>query len=148
LYYFSPALATFEQQKLTKVTVLVDEIDLGHVFIIDPNDPTNLIKAECTNPEYAQGLTMYAHLEAQKIKKQMAQADLRRLGEKANLIARWHLLKKIQEDLQRKKPKLRQLVIDFPEEIKNLSMPIKPCPIVAEEQQATTGYTAFSSMEI
>lgn len=148
LYYFSPALATFEQQKLTKVIVLVDEIDLGHVFIVDPNDPTNLIKAECTNPSYAQGLTMYAHQEAQKIKKQMAQADLRRLGEKANLLARWHLLKQIQEDLQRKKPKLRQLVIDFPEEIKNLSMPIKPSPIVAEEQQATDGYTAFSSMEI
>lgn len=78
----------------------------------------------------------------------MAQADLRRLGEKANLLARWHLLKKIQEDLQRKKPKLCQLAIDFPEEIKNLSMPIKPSPIVAEEQQATDGYTAFSSMEI
>ena len=61
----------------------------------------------------------------------MAEADLRRLGEKANLLARWHL-KKDQEDLQRKKPKLRQLVIDFPEEIKNLSMPIKPSPIVAE----------------
>ncbi|MFW1950151.1 Mu transposase C-terminal domain-containing protein [Acinetobacter bereziniae] len=148
LYYFSPALATFEQQKLTKVIVLVDEIDLGHVFIVDPNDPTNLIKAECTNPSYAQGLTMYAHQEAQKIKKQMAQADLRRLGEKANLLARWHLLKQIQEDLQRKKPKLRQLIIDFPEEIKNLSMPIKPSPIVAEEQQATDDYTAFSSMEI
>lgn len=48
--------------------VLVDEIDLGHVFIVDPNDPTNLIKAECTNPSYAQGLTMYAHQEAQKSK--------------------------------------------------------------------------------
>lgn len=130
------------------MTVLVDEIDLGHVFIVDPNDSTNLIKAKCTNLDYAQGLTMYAHQEAQKIKKQMAQADLRRLGEKANLLARWHLLKKIQEDLQRKKPKLHQLVIDFPEEIKNLSMPIKPSPIVAEEQQATDNYTAFSSMEI
>ncbi|APU47943.1 MULTISPECIES: Mu transposase C-terminal domain-containing protein [Acinetobacter] len=152
LYYFSPALATFEQQKLTKVIVLVDEIDLGHVFIVDPNDPTNLIKAECTNPSYAKGLTMYAHQEAQKIKKQMAQADLRRLGEKANLVARWHLLKKIQEDLQRKKPKLRQLLIDFPEEVQNLSRPIQQNATLNEstpsEDQKSNFYSSFSSMEI
>lgn len=152
LYYFSPTLSTFEQQKLSNVTVLVDEIDLGHVFIIDPNDPTNLIKAECTNPDYSQGLTMYAHQEVKKIKKQMSQADLRRLGENANLLARWQLLKKIQEDVQRKKPKLRQLKIDIPEEIKNLAMPIQASPIVAEtsdeKQQVSNSYTAFSSMEI
>lgn len=152
LYYFSPALATFEQQKLTKVIVLVDEIDLGHVFIVDPNDPTNLIKAECTNPSYAKGLTMYANQEAQKIKKQMAQADLRRLGEKANLVARWHLLKKIQEDLQRKKPKLRQLLIDFPEEVQNLSRPIQQNATLNEstpsEDQKSNFYSSFSSMEI
>ncbi|MCH4248515.1 MAG: DDE-type integrase/transposase/recombinase [Acinetobacter populi] len=152
LYYFSPALATLEQQKMIKVTVLVDEIDLGHVFIVDPNDPTNLIKAKCTNPDYAQGLTMYAHQEAQKIKKQMTQSDLRRLGENANLLARWQLLKKIQEDLQRKKPKLRQLVIDIPGEIKNLAMPYQAASSVVEshqeEQQVSTPYTAFSSMEI
>ncbi len=152
LYYFSPALATLEQQKMIKVTVLVDEIDLGHVFIVDPNDPTNLIKAKCTNPDYAQGLTMYAHHEAQKIKKQMTQSDLKRLGENANLLARWQLLKKIQEDLQRKKPKLRQLVIDIPEEIKNLAMPYQVASSIVEthqeEQQANTPYTAFSSMEI
>jgi len=152
LYYFSPALATFEQQKLIKVTVLVDEMDLSHVFIVDPTDSHNIIKAECTNPDYAQGLTMYAHQEVQKIKKQMAQSDLRRLGEKANLFARWQLLKKIQEDLYKKKPKLRPLAIDFPEDVQNLSRSIKQDPILNEspphEEQEVNHYTSFSSMEI
>lgn len=152
LYYFSPALATFEQQKLTKVTVLVDEMDLSYVFIVDPTNSHNLIKAECTNPDYAQGLTMYAHQEVQKIKKQMAQSDLRRLGEKANLFARWQLLKKIQEDLYKKKPKLRPLVIDFPKEVQNLSRSIKQDPILNEsppyEEQEVNHCTSFSSMEI
>jgi len=152
LYYFSPALATFEQQKLIKVTVLVDEMDLSHVFIVDPTKSHNLIKAECTNPDYAQGLTMYAHQEVQKIKKQMAQADLRRLGEKANLLARWYLLEKILSDQQRKKPKLRKLSIDIPEEIQNLSRSIKQDSILDEspppEEQKFNHCTSFSSMEI
>lgn len=152
LYYFSPALATIEQKKLTKVTVLVDEMDLSHVFIIDPTNSHNLIKAECTNPDYAQGLTMYAHQEVQKIKNNMAQTDLQRLGEKANLLARYYLLEKIQSDLQRKKPKLRKLIIDIPEEIQQLSILIQQNTVLDEsspqEDQKSNQYSSFSSMEI
>lgn len=152
LYYFSPTLATFEQQKPNKVTVLVDEMDLSHVFIIDPTNSHNLIKAECTNPDYAQGLTMYAHQEVKKIKKNMAQTDLDRLGENANLLARYYLLQKIQSDLESKKPKLRKLIIDIPEEIKQLSIPVQQNAVRDEspqhEDQKSNHYTAFSSMEI
>lgn len=152
LYYFSPILATFEQQKLTKVTVLVDEMDLSHVFIIDPTNSHNLIKAECTNPDYAQGLTMYAHHEVQKIKNNMAQTDLQRLGENANLLARYYLLEKIQSDLLRKKPKLRKLIIDIPEELKQLSIPVQQYAVRDEsppqEDPKSKNYTTFSSMEI
>lgn len=152
LYYSSAALCTLEQQKLIDVTVLVDEMDLGQVFITDPTNRHNLILAKCTEPEYSQGLSAFAHQEAQKIKKEMAQADLRRLGEHANLLARWRLLEKIQNDLQRKNPKLRKLVVDIPQEIQKLSLtaktPLTIDPPLANEAQDLNSSISFSSMEI
>ncbi len=152
LHYYSHALCTLELQKISKVTVLIDELDLSHVFVIHPSQKNTVILAESTEPEYTSGLTSYAHQEAQKIKQELTRSDLHRLGPHANLLARWHLLKKIQNDLQKKKPKLRKLVIDIPQELQKLSISVKPQRVVKEvapeETQSSHQAPSFASMEI
>lgn len=151
LYYFSHALSTLEQKNLSKVTVLVDEMDLSKVFVIDPINKHNIIIAESTDPEYTKGLNSFAHKEARNIKKLMAKEDIQRLGKNTNLYARWKLLEKIQHDLQKKKPKLKKLIVNIPEEMENLTK-IIPQPVVIRESivdeiQSDDNFS-FDSMDI
>ncbi|MEE9885521.1 DDE-type integrase/transposase/recombinase [Acinetobacter nosocomialis] len=152
LHYFSHVLCTLEEQQLVKVTVLIDEMDLSRVYVVDPTNKHNVIIAESTELEYTQGLNYFAHQEAKKIKKEMAQADIQRLGKNANLLARWKLLEKIQNDLQKKKRKLRRLTIDIPQEIQNLSKSVKQNDILTSPPpkiiQESNHYSSFSSMDL
>lgn len=82
----------------TRVTVLVDELDLHTVYVEHPSERGTLILAESTNPDYTRGLTWYAHQEVKKLRNEMTKADLRRLGQYAYMLAWWKLLEKIQTD--------------------------------------------------
>jgi len=96
--YFSHALATLEEMGETRVTVLVDELNLHTVYVEHPSERGTLILAESTNPDYTHGLTWYAHQEVKKLRDEMTKADLRRLGQYAFMLAWWKLLEKIQTD--------------------------------------------------
>lgn len=98
LHYYSHALAALHAQGITQVTVLVDDLNLHDVFIKNPLDENHLIKATSTDPEYTLGLTCYMHQESQKMKQELTQKDIKRLGPLANLFARWKLLEKIQKE--------------------------------------------------
>ncbi len=100
LQYYSHALATLEQQYQGKVTVLVDELDLNSVYVQHPLIKGITILAESTNPDYTRNLTIYAHQEAQKIKKELGIADLRKLGDNDDLVALGLLMKKIQTQIE------------------------------------------------
>ncbi|MEO2219631.1 Mu transposase C-terminal domain-containing protein [Chromobacterium vaccinii] len=96
--YFSHALATLEALKETRVTVLINELDLHEVYIEHPSERGVLIRAESTNPDYTHGLTWYEHQEAQKHKAALTESDRQRLGPYCDLLARWTLFQKIQAD--------------------------------------------------
>ena len=44
-----------------KVKVYYDETDLSYVFVENPADRTNLIRADAVDPDYQNGLSMYEH---------------------------------------------------------------------------------------
>lgn len=109
LTYFSHALATMRAQGIKKVKILVDELDMQTVFVEHPTERGSLILAESTEPDYTTGLTLYAHAESIKIKKAMSAADQRELGLNANLLARWQLVRLVQNDSQVARKKIRAL---------------------------------------
>jgi putative transposase len=91
LYYKSDALATLEQRNQRDVTVLLNELDLGYVYVQHDSDPSLIIRADGVRTEYTKNLTMYEHKEVQKRLKLLTQKDLEELGPYAYEIARWRL---------------------------------------------------------
>jgi putative transposase len=109
LHYFSHALASLEAQGNSKITVLIDELNLETVFFESPTVHGDYLIAESTDPSYTEGLTLFEHIEAMKIKKALSDADRRRLGPNANRIARWTLILRIQNESEAAKKWLRKL---------------------------------------
>lgn len=109
LSYFSNALRTLESHYEGKVTVLINELDLDYALVEHPFEKGTLIKADSIEPEYTQGLTMWEHEEAQKLKAQMTAKDVKVIGKYANLLARWQLLQMIQKDSQVARSKIARL---------------------------------------
>lgn len=109
LYYYSHALRTLEHLHAGRVTVLMDELDLALVYVEHPFEKGVLIQADSVDPDYTQGLTLWEHEEAQKLKVVMKREDLRALGKYASLLARWQLLQKIQKDSQFARSKIAKL---------------------------------------
>jgi len=107
--YFSHALATLQAQGADRVTVLVDDLNLHTVLVQHPSEKDTLIQADSTDPEYTAGLTCHMHEEAMRIRKEWSQADLKKLGQNANAMARAQLLAKIQGESQIGKKLLRKL---------------------------------------
>lgn len=111
LEYYSHALATLESTYQGKVTVLVNELDLGHVIVKHPEFPENYIRADSTDPDYASGLTHWEHQEAKKVKSELSTSDLNRLGRYANLIAHHKLMSRVyldSLDAKRRKQKMKR----------------------------------------
>lgn len=98
LVYFSHALRTLENQYSGKVTVLINELDLDNAYIEHPFEKSTLIKADSVDHEYTQGLSVWEHEEAQKLKATMTKQDLKAIGKYANLLARWQFMEMIQKD--------------------------------------------------
>lgn len=91
LAYKSDALATLEGRHQRDVTVLVDELNLGFVYVRHHANPKILIRADGVRRSYTENLTKYEHDEVKKRLKALAQKDLKELGEYAYEIARWKL---------------------------------------------------------
>lgn len=109
LEFYSHALKTLEAEHKGSVTVLLNELDLSYVYVQDPYEKGNLIKAESIDPEYTKGLTLSEHIEVQKQKEKIAESDLRALGKNANLLARYQLMQMIQKDSKVARKKIAKL---------------------------------------
>lgn len=69
LSWTSPALPDLAGRLAThpekdKVVVLYDETDLSHVYVVDPDDATRLVRADPVDPRYQNGLTLAEHKAA------------------------------------------------------------------------------------
>jgi putative transposase len=120
LSYFSHSLPTLQADGIKKVTVLVDDLNLNKVYIIHPDKKDLVIQADSTNPDYTHNLSHSAHIEVQKRKKLMSESDKRRLGKLIDLYNLYGLMKDIQTDIVRKKPKLRQIKLEIPKRLRQL----------------------------
>lgn len=109
LDYYSHALSTIEDSYKGSVTVLVNEMDLKDVLVEHPFEKSTLITADSVDPEYTRGLSMWEHEEAQKIKAQMTEKDLKAVGKYASLLARYRLLQKLQKDSTFARSKIAKL---------------------------------------
>lgn len=109
LHYYSHALIGLETQGNSKITILIDELNLQTVFFENPSLRGEYLMAESTDPDYTDDLTLFAHLEAMKIKKALSDADRKRFGKNANRIARWTLISRIQHESEAAKKWLRKL---------------------------------------
>ncbi|HCW4979056.1 TPA: DDE-type integrase/transposase/recombinase [Acinetobacter baumannii] len=133
LTYFSHALATLEANGLTDVIVMIDELNLEHVYI-KHSSIDEVIRADSTEPDYTKNLSLQEHLEIRKELKLVSQADKQRLGKHRVWYARWKLYERIQKDACSKNKKLKQLKLELPQTLKNLldqdihtvSQPIDP----------------------
>jgi len=157
LAYYSHALTVLEAERVKKVTVLVDDLNLNEVYILSPNDKQVVIQADSTKPEYTHNLSRAVHLEVQKRKKLMADTDRQRLGMFADLYHLYSLMQDIQTDLVRKKPKLKQIKIDIPKQLQQLKENLDLNSAVNSEnfkiyeeihKENLTPPTRFGSMEV
>lgn len=106
--YFSHSLAGMSGEK---VTALVDELNLDSIYILHPRDNSISIKCESTDPEYTQGLSVYEHDEARKLRASVSRADLLNFGRHAGLASRYLLLNKI-HSLDKAGRKLKRKVMN------------------------------------
>jgi putative transposase len=95
LAYKSDALCTLEAMDRRGVTVLVDEMNLGFVYVRHDANPEILIRADSVWTSYTKNLTLYEHLEVKKERKEMAEKDRLESGEFYYEISRWKLWQKI-----------------------------------------------------
>lgn len=109
LNYYSHALKTIEGTHQGKVTVLISELDLHRCYVEHPTEKGTLILAESVDPEYTRGLSIWEHEEAQKLKAEMTEKDLKAVGKYASVLSRWQLIQKIQKNSEVARTKIARL---------------------------------------
>ena len=107
--YYSHALSTIEAQGYVTVTILIDDLNLNSILVQHPQDKSTLILAESKDPEYTNGLTIYEHEEAKKIRKEMTKSDISKLGKLSFALSRWKLLERVQQEALRMKRWIKKL---------------------------------------
>lgn len=107
--YYSHALSTIEAQGHITVTILIDDLNLNSILVQHPQDKSTLILAESKDPEYTNGLTIYEHEEAKKIRKEMTKSDISKLGKLSFALSRWKLLERVQKEALRMKRWIKKL---------------------------------------
>lgn len=102
--WYGPGLPTLAS-KLgdTHARVYYDPTDLGSVYVADPSNPTYMVKADATDPEYQNGLTIYEH---KLVRKALTDASCK-FSQEAALIALASIQERIaaESDLPTKKKK-------------------------------------------
>lgn len=68
LSWYGPGLTTLAEKigRGKDARVYYDPTDLGTVYVADPDNPTHMVMAHATDPDYQNGLTMYEHKIVQK----------------------------------------------------------------------------------
>ena len=105
LNYNSPILQDiYLRDGACKITLKVNEFDLGHILVFDPTNKIHL-KVECTDYSYASGLSLYVHnrLKQRARKKRKSKMDAPNLNE-----ARVDLMKEKDEFHSRNKRRKTQ----------------------------------------
>lgn len=113
IYYYSHALKTHELKGVKQAQILVDESDLSYVYVLINNDIC--IKAESTQKEYTDCLSLSEHKAVREIKSKLNLNDLEEYPEKNNIYARIKLRQLIQSDVElnkssKKKRNLAKLI--------------------------------------
>ncbi|MHA3060759.1 transposase [Acinetobacter sp. ANC 4636] len=103
LYYYSHALKTYEIKGIDQVIVLVDESDLSYVYVHLPD--STIIKANSTQPDYTNKLTLQEHEAAKLIKKKLKLDDMENFPSEVNVFARIKLRQLIEQDIKSNKKK-------------------------------------------
>ena len=102
LQWYSHALSTLEYSLRKKnikplVTIYINELDLSSIYVEDPFESGNFIKADSVKPKYANGLSLYEHNLIRSELKIKTIKDMDRINETELLIAKWNLYQKIVE---------------------------------------------------
>lgn len=126
LSYYSHLLATLKAQGMSKVEVLIDDLDLSKVYVIDPLNTNSVIQADSTDQDYTTGLSLVTHLEVQKRKKRLSKSDQQKLGSLADLYNLYKLMHEVQSDLTKRKPRLRPLKLQLPQQLQKIEDKLSP----------------------
>ncbi|MDF8291843.1 hypothetical protein P4Y47_05585 [Acinetobacter baumannii] len=113
IYYYSHALKTHELKGVKQAKILVDESDLSYVYVLINNDIC--IKAESTQKEYTDCLSLSEHKAVREIKNKLKLNDLEEYPEKNNIYSRIKLRQLIKSDIElnkssKKKRNLAKLI--------------------------------------
>lgn len=104
LRYKSHALATLGYKFKEKVTVYVDHMDLSHIFIQDPYDNSNIIRADSILKEYTENMSLDEYLEAKEELKKYYKTDINEIkNENLLFLARLLFVQKIRGESKRKR---------------------------------------------
>lgn len=145
LSYFSHALTTIKSNGCSKVQVLIDDLDLSKVYITDPLNNNSVIQADSTNQTYTFKLSHVTHLETQKLKKKMSLADQQKLGHFADLYSLYKLMQDIQMNLIKRKPRLKQIKLELPQQLKEIEQKLSTSIIFKNDNKAELMHTSESN---
>ncbi|MFL9491515.1 transposase [Acinetobacter baumannii] len=96
LRYKSHALATLEYKFKGKVTVYVNHLKLCHIFIQDPYDASNLIRADSILKKYTENLSLDEYLQSKVLLREYYKLDIQEIeNEDLLFLGRLHFSRNI-----------------------------------------------------
>ncbi|XZV30825.1 transposase [Acinetobacter baumannii] len=113
LRYKSHALATLEYKFKGKVTVYVNHLNLDHIFIQDPYDTSNLIRADSVLKKYTENLSLDEYLQSKLLLKEYYKFDIQEIqNEELLFLGRLHFSRHIRT-LNKQKRKFKTVDDDI-----------------------------------
>ncbi|HGH1365281.1 TPA: transposase [Acinetobacter baumannii] len=142
LRYKSHALATLQYKIDGKVNIYIDQLDLSYIYVQDPFDVSNFIKADSVFPHLTKDLSLTEWLESRKILREKYQTDPTEIkNEQLLYLARLNFLEEIQS-LKSVSGKFKQIKNDLPALIHKTEQDLNIYPIEKNEV-----FTLFDSNE-
>ncbi|WP_343569212.1 transposase [Acinetobacter sp.] len=133
LRYKSHALATLQYKIEGKVNIYVDQLDLCYIYVQDPFDSSNFIKADSVFPQLTKDLSLTEWIESRKILREKYKTDPTEIkNEQLLYLARLNFLEKIQS-LKSVSGKFKQIKNDLPALIHKAEQELNIYPIKKNE---------------
>lgn len=133
LRYKSHALATLQYKIEGKVNIYVDQLDLSYIYVQDPFDSSNFIKADSVFPQLTKDLSLTEWIESRKILREKYKTDPTEIkNEQLLYLARLNFLEKIQS-LKSVSGKFKQIKNDLPALIHKAEQELNIYPIEKNE---------------
>lgn len=137
LRYKSHALATLGYKFKEKVIVYVDHLNLNHIFIQDPYNASNLIKADSIFKKNTENLSLDEYLQSKNELKKYYNTDINEIKNEDTLfLARLHF-SLLMRTLNKKKPKLKYREDDLPKLINTIA---KSLDLVSSEDSKISSF--------